>query len=82
MAAFLEHDLLSGVSSQVSVWHCDGCRCTHIRAGKALLTFTPAEFATFVESINKSYRQQHESDLSDDTSEETPEVMINSAATN
>jgi hypothetical protein len=30
----------------------------HIRAGEVLLTFTPAEFAAFTESVNDCYWRQ------------------------
>lgn len=39
------------------VWQCEGCGCVHVRAGAALLTFAPAEFADFTQSVNDCYWQ-------------------------
>jgi hypothetical protein len=46
-----------GERKQSVVWQCEGCGCVHVRAGTALLTFAPAEFAAFTESVNDCYWQ-------------------------
>jgi hypothetical protein len=39
-------------------WRCGECGCVHVRAGGTLLTFTPAEFRRFAESIVGCYAEQ------------------------
>lgn len=82
MTAFSVGQPHSGVTSDVYVWCCEGCHCTHVRAGTTLLTFTPAEFADFAEAISRCYGQQRESGVLEEAPEETPETIIHSTATN
>jgi len=37
------------------VWRCEDCRSFHLLAGETLLTFTPAEFATFTQEVAECY---------------------------
>lgn len=55
MTAFLNEDFHSDATTNVQVWHCESCNCVHIRAGKALLTFTPKEFAAFTDAVTGCY---------------------------
>lgn len=72
------NDRFAKARSDVSIWRCGDCHCTHIRAGETLLTFTSAEFATFAEAIGKCFRQQNESIIS--SAEEIPTDIINISA--
>ncbi len=46
----MHNEILAGQES-IRIWRCSGCDGFHVRAGKALLSFTGKQFAEFSEAI-------------------------------
>lgn len=59
MTAFLNDDFpSSAAAATIQVWYCESCNCVHIRAGKALLTFTSKEFTEFTNVVMGCYAEE------------------------
>ena len=44
-----------GTNEMPVVWHCELCRCFHLRAGRVLMVFTPKEFEVFTNDVVECY---------------------------
>ena len=55
MTAIFEQDHGAGMNVESQVWRCATCQCFHLRTGKVLLTFTPAEFDSFIQGVVDCY---------------------------
>jgi hypothetical protein len=58
MTAIFNKKLDTGERAEFQVWRCADCRCFHLKAGEALMTFSPEEFASFAEEIVECYSRQ------------------------
>ena len=47
-----------GQRESVKVWRCETCDEFHVKAGNDLLTFTPSEFAEFVNETWNCYYEK------------------------
>lgn len=55
MTVIVEQERAAGMSAGARVWHCDLCRCFHLRAGEVLLTLTPEEFNRLTHEVVECY---------------------------